>query len=173
MNYGLVRTVGAMIMIAAAASLAAGGIVNTYVFDIFAGCVDGSYGPDSNVCKYGVNIFVYMVAALFFFLGALVLTYAPKMKFGLLVKLVSFAVGFFALQVASWKFFEELGNNFLINGQVGPSGWGEYSYLLARRLDFMIIGLILGLAWWLPGALNKHSIDASKRTEPRVVLKKK
>ena len=172
MKYSFLRTTGVMIMIGAAASLLSGAFVNTFVYDIFAGCVDGSYTPDSNVCAYGVNILVYVVAAFLFFLGGLLLTYTPKMKISSILKIAAFSFIYFWLLVASWKFFEELGNNFAINPNLGPEGFNQYAYLLARRLDFAIIGVIMGIAWWLPLASDRFAIVGSKRKEPKSTSKK-
>lgn len=172
MKYGLVRTMILMIALAAGSVEFAKSIINTFSFDIFGGCVDGTYAPTDVICEYGPQMSINVLATLFFF-GASYALLNPDLKNvsrRITLKIAAFSGLFLALLTLVWRIQISLQDNFILFA--GPQSLTEYLYVGFVWVDVVLIGILLGLLWWLPTQINLKSIDAAKRKEPQQTFKK-
>lgn len=155
------------IMVSAGSLEIGKGIINTFSFDIFRKCVDGEYSLDSSVCQYGPQVSINLLSTLIFFVTSIVLfrvvTGLVLSRYGILVM----SLLYFVLLGIFWRIQVSLQDNFVIVS--GPVSFGEYLYVGFVWLDTILAGIIVGLASWLPKAVNRNARD---RKEPRESFRK-
>ena len=167
MKYGLGRSIVAMTAIGAGSLELAKAIINTFSFDIFAGCVDGTYLPTDNICQYGPQMSINVLAMVFFFGATLYLLNdnIKKVARSVMARIAVHSVVFMLLLTFVWRMQLSLQDNFVLFA--GPQTLEEYLYVGFVWADVILIGVVLGLFWWLPGRV---SANAKTRKEPRVTF---
>ena len=170
MKLGLGKSLVLMVALAAGALEIGIGFINTFAYDFFGGCADGTYAADDWMCEYAPQLSIYAVAAVMFFVGTLVLLHDKirKATRRTVVKAVAHSLWYFALLVFTWRMQVSLGENFLFfSGE--PMNWSEQLYVAFVWMDTLLIGLFMGFIWWLPEQIDNN---AKTRKEPRVDYKK-
>lgn len=168
MKYGLLRAVVTMAAIGTGSLELAKAIINTFSFDIFAGCVDGTYLPTDSICEYGPQMSINVVAMLFFFGASYVMLNDDLKKVGrrTIVKMAAHSVIYMLALTFVWRMQISLQDNFLLFG--GPETLTEYLYVGFVWSDIILIGIFMGLIWWIPQKVDLKAIDATKRKEARL-----
>ncbi len=169
MKDGLLRAIVTMIALVSGVRVVAEGIINTFLYDIFAGCVDGTYEANSFVCQSGPATLTNVLAAVLFFAAAFVVFSTGKVTRRALTRYGLSSLLLLALLVGSWQLQKSLQDNFLIYG--GPETFNEYLYIGYVRLNAALVGIVIGFAWWLPNKIDKTTIPASKRKEAKLIIK--
>ena len=168
MNYGLLRAVVTMTAIGAGSLEFAKAIINTFSFDIFAGCVDGTYAPVDNICQYGPQMSINVLAMLFFFGASWVMLNDDIRKASrrMIAKMAAHSVFYMLLLTFVWRMQVSLQENFALFG--GPQTLEEYLYVGFVWADIVLIGIFMGFIWWFPSRVDAVAKPADKRKEPRM-----
>ncbi len=177
MKYGFLKSVLFLSVTSAGAAVLGRGVITTFVYDIFSKCVDPSEGDAGSYMCRNVNdlvqIITFVLASLIFFGIIFVFIKEKKKLKASLLKSALLSLVYFGLLVASWKLLQDLQSNFIEFYQLKrgvPESFTQYSLILYSRISDILVGVLLGFMIWVPGAFDRHAVDADKRKEPRLTF---
>jgi len=175
MKYGLLRSALITSALGMFSVTLSESIINTFGYDIFASCIDGTALPTDNFCQYGPQVLINALGAIIFFAATIVVfnKNLRKLTTGPVARSAILAVLFLILISIIWRLQTGLQDNFQLSR--GPQTILDYLYVgfIATNTDTLIAGGLIGFAWWLPGKINENAVDASKRKEPKISFKAK